>query len=48
MRLLTPLVVALALAFGSLAPIPSAEPPLKHLLYVTSRDGAGGKGDKGI
>lgn len=48
MRILTPLAIVLSLALGSLAPTFSADTPIKRLLYVTSRDGAGGKGDKGI
>jgi DNA-binding beta-propeller fold protein YncE len=47
MRILTPLLAILSL-LGLLAPAPSADTPVKRLLYVTSRDGAGGKGDKGI
>ena len=41
-------IVVLSVALGSLATTGAAETPLKRLLYVTSRDGAGGKGDKGI
>lgn len=48
MRILTPLFLLVALALGFLAPSSSADTPVKRLLYVTSRDGAGGKGDKGI
>src|SRR5438552_3098679 len=48
MRILTLLVVALSLGLGSPAPALSADNPVKRLLYVTSRDGAGGKGEKGI
>src|SRR5215475_9157958 len=48
MRILTPLAVILSFALGSMAPTFSADAPSKRLLYVTSRDGAGGKGDKGI
>ncbi len=33
---------------GHVVPAPAADEPLKRYLYVTSRDGAGGKGDKGI
>src|SRR5438046_6507475 len=48
MRILTALLLPVALALGFLAPTSSADTPVKRLLYVTSRDGAGGKGDKGI
>jgi hypothetical protein len=46
MRILALLAVVLSLCPGS--PAPAADAPLKRLLYVTSRDGAGGKGEKGI
>lgn len=48
MRILTPLVIAVSVSVGSLTPSISADSPIKRLLYVTSRDGAGGKGEKGI
>jgi YVTN family beta-propeller protein len=48
MRILTPLLVALCVLTGSLLPAFQADSAVKRLLYVTSRDGAGGKGDKGI
>src|SRR3954463_3704813 len=38
------IVVCILLA----SPLAADESPLRRLLYVTSRDGAGGKGDKGI
>ena len=42
-------VLLIALAFsGSICQLVRAEEPLQRLLYVTSRDGAGGKGGKGI
>jgi DNA-binding beta-propeller fold protein YncE len=45
MRILTSFLVAGLLGIGFVA---AAEDTPKRLLYVTSRDGAGGKGDKGI
>lgn len=48
MRSVSSLLVALCLSAVLLAPAPAADPQIKRLLYVTSRDGAGGKGDKGI
>ena len=48
MRILTPFVIALSFIAGSSTPASAADTSLKRLLYVTSRDGAGGKGDKGI
>jgi DNA-binding beta-propeller fold protein YncE len=46
MRILTSLVVALWFLAGS--PALAQDKAVKRLLYVSSRDGAGGKGDKGI
>jgi len=48
MRILTPLLVVLTLVTGFLAPAAAEDKGVKRLLYVTSRDGAGGKGEKGI
>ncbi len=42
------LLFAAVLAVICLTQTTNAEDELKHLLYVTSRDGAGGKGGKGI
>jgi YVTN family beta-propeller protein len=47
MRFRAALVVILSLWFGGV-PVSGADQPIKRLLYVTSRDGAGGKGGKGI
>jgi DNA-binding beta-propeller fold protein YncE len=47
MRFVVTLSFLLSLCPGSLS-VSAAEQPLKRLLYVTSRDGAGGRGDKGI
>ncbi len=48
MRKLTWSFVALALGLFLAMPMSAADNGVKRLLYVTSRDGAGGKGDKGI
>lgn len=48
MRMLVSFFLALSFWVGLPAPGPAADGPVKRLLYVTSRDGAGGKGGKGI
>jgi DNA-binding beta-propeller fold protein YncE len=48
MRMLAAIILFLSLLFGSLTSGVAADPSIKRLLYVTSRDGAGGKGAKGI
>lgn len=48
MRKLMLLILVLPLSIGTLASGSAVDRPVKRLLYVTSRDGAGGKGDKGI
>jgi DNA-binding beta-propeller fold protein YncE len=45
---LTRIILVLSLWIGLIVPATAAENPVQRLLYVTSRDGAGGKGDKGI
>lgn len=41
-------LLTLSLSMGSPAPASAEDTSVKRLLYVTSRDGAGGKGGKGI
>lgn len=48
MRALKLVVAILSLLALALTPSFSADTPVKRFLYVSSRDGAGGKGDKGI
>src|SRR4051794_36958423 len=48
MRIFTLLLLAASFLVVLRAPAPAADTQVKRLLYVTSRDGAGGKGDKGI
>jgi DNA-binding beta-propeller fold protein YncE len=41
-------LLALLVVVGCFSPFAAAEEQLSRLVYVTSRDGAGGRGDKGI